>query len=51
LQAGEVLQIACVGEFVEVDDWFAVLRQPVDDEVRADEAGAAGNKNHDALPK
>jgi len=51
VQAGEVLQVAGVGEFVEIEDRLVVLSQPVEDEVRADEAGAAGDENHEIQPK
>ena len=46
LQGGEVLEVAGVGQRVEVDDRFIRLRQPVEDEIAADEAGAAGDENH-----
>ena len=45
LQSGEVLEVAGVGQRIEVDDRFIRLRQPVEDEIAADEAGAAGDKN------
>jgi len=50
LQAGEVFQIACVGEFVEVDHGLVRLCQPVEHEVGANEAGAAGKHNHFEAP-
>ncbi len=37
---GEVLQVARVGQGVEVDDGFIAGGEPVEDEVAADEAGA-----------
>jgi hypothetical protein len=43
VQAGEVLEVAGVGQLVEVDDRLVRLRQPVENKVAADEAGAAGN--------
>ena len=46
VQRCQVLQIAGVGELVEVDDRLVGLRQPVEDEIAADEAGAAGDQNH-----
>ena len=46
IQRGEVLEIARVGKRVEVDDRLVRLRQPVEDEVAADEASTAGDKNH-----
>jgi len=48
LQAVQVVQIARVGELVESDDAFVRLREPVEDEVGADEAGAAGDEDHEA---
>ena len=38
-------EVARVGELVEVDDRLALGRQPVEHEVRADEAGAAGHED------
>ncbi len=46
LQRREVLQIACVGELVEVDEGLIAAGQPVEDEVGADETRAAGDQNH-----
>ena len=45
-QGCEVFEVAGVGERVEVDDGFIGLRQPVEDEVAADEARCASDKNH-----
>jgi hypothetical protein len=45
-QRCEILAIASVGQFVEVEDEFVALRQPVENEVCSDEAGAAGYQNH-----
>ena len=42
LHIGEVVQVACVGEFIEVDDWLVTTRQPVQYEVGTDKTGAAG---------
>ncbi len=44
-QCGEVFEIAGVSQRIEVDDRFIRLRQPVEDKIAADEAGAAGDKN------
>ncbi|MNN40895.1 hypothetical protein D3C81_1549860 [compost metagenome] len=41
LQAAQGLQVACVGEFVEVDHGLVRAGQPVQDEVGADETCAA----------
>jgi hypothetical protein len=43
-QAVEVVQVAGVGERVEIDDGLGPADEPVVDEVAADEAGAAGDK-------
>ena len=40
LQRGDVLEVASVGEYVEVDDSFIGLCQPVEDEFAADKATA-----------
>jgi hypothetical protein len=45
LQAGEVFAVARVGEFVQIDDGFVVPTQPVEHEIAADEAGAAGDED------
>ena len=47
VQAGQVLAVAGVGQGVQVDDGLCAgvgRGQPVEDEVAADEAGAAGDK-------
>ncbi|MOA30968.1 hypothetical protein D3C78_1520960 [compost metagenome] len=41
-QAGEILQVAGVGQLVEADHRFVMAGEPVQHEVGADEAGAAG---------
>ena len=46
LHAGQVVQIACVGEFVEVDHGLVGVGNPVEHEVGANEAGAASYQNH-----
>src|SRR5690606_39088848 len=46
LQAGEALQVAGVAELVEVDDRLVVPRQPVKQEVGADEASTTSEQNH-----
>jgi hypothetical protein len=48
VQAGKGFQVACIGEFVDVDNRLTRLGQPVEYEVAADEAGAACDENHDA---
>jgi hypothetical protein len=49
LQAGQVVQVACVGEFVEIKHRLFAGGKPVKNKVGADEAGAAGDKNHDVV--
>ena len=44
LQAGEILEIAGVGEFVEIDDGLIGLIQPVENEIAADKSGTASNQ-------
>ncbi len=45
LQAGEVLQVAGVSEFVEVDDRFVAGAEPVEHKIAADEAGNQDTHN------
>jgi hypothetical protein len=45
-QAREVGQVAGVGELVEVHDRLVGGGEPVEHEVTADEAGAAGDEDH-----
>lgn len=42
LQADQALQVAGVGQLVQVDDGFAGLAYPIQHEIRANEAGGAG---------
>ncbi len=42
-QAGQVAEIASVGQFVKIDDGLIVERQPVAYKIGTDEAGAASN--------
>ncbi|MCY1446918.1 hypothetical protein D9M71_635140 [compost metagenome] len=44
-QAGEILQVSGIGQLVQADHWFVVDGEPVEYEVRANEAGAAGYEN------
>ena len=46
LQAGQVVQVAGIGELVEVDDALRVAGKPVEYEVGADETGASGDEDH-----
>ena len=43
IERREILQIAGVGQVIEVDDWLVGLGQPVKDEVTADKACCAGD--------
>ncbi|MDF0674978.1 MAG: hypothetical protein P0120_11680 [Nitrospira sp.] len=45
LEAGKIVQIARIGELVEIDQALLVLRQPVKNEVGTDKPGAAGDQN------
>ena len=45
-QRGQVGQVARVGELVEVDDRLIMVGQPVEYEIGANEARAAGDQNH-----
>ena len=45
LDRAQVIQIARVGEFVEIDDVCGFFGDPLQNEVRANEAGAAGYEN------
>ena len=44
-QAGQVPQIPRISELVEVDDWSAFLRPPLQDEVGANESSSAGDQD------
>ena len=46
----QIVEVARVGEHVEVDDRFVAGGEPVKDEIAADEAGAAGNEDHPRGP-
>lgn len=48
-QYGEVFQIACVGQGIEVDHRFVRLGQPIENEVATNEAGTASHKNTNHL--
>jgi hypothetical protein len=45
LQGRQILQIAGVGQGIQVDHRFVGLRKPIQDEVAADEPGAAGDED------
>jgi hypothetical protein len=44
-KGSQVLQVARVGEFVQVDDGLVGLSQPIEHKVAANKAGAAGHQN------
>ncbi len=44
-ERSQIFQVAGVGECVEIDDRLVALREPVEHEVAADEAGAAGHEH------
>ena len=48
LHCGQSFEVAGVGQLVQVEDGLVVLRQPVENEVAADEAGAACDEDHGA---
>ena len=48
--AGQVLEIARIGQGVQIDHRLVAVGQPVQHEIAADESGAAGNQNHFARP-
>ena len=42
----EIAQIAGVSQCVKIDDRLAFLCEPIENEIGADEAGAASDENH-----
>ncbi|MNT92258.1 hypothetical protein D3C71_1645290 [compost metagenome] len=46
LQTMQIVQIACVGQLVEIDHGLLGACQPVQHKIRADKAGASGDENH-----
>ena len=46
-QAVEVVQVARVGQLVEVHDRFALAGKPVEHEIGTNEAGATSDENHE----
>jgi hypothetical protein len=45
LKGGQILEISRVGELVEVDDAIGLARDPIEDEIRTDESGAASDED------
>ncbi len=46
LERRQGLEVAGIGQLVEVDDGLVALREPVENEIGADEAGAPGYQDH-----
>src|SRR5690606_17607866 len=46
LQRAQVLQIAGIGQQIQIEYGLIALGQPVENEIAADEAGTAGDKDH-----
>jgi hypothetical protein len=46
LERREGLEVACVGQLVEIHDRLVAVRDPVEYEIGANEASAAGNQDH-----
>src|SRR5205085_10329314 len=51
LECGQVLQVAGVGQLVQVQHRLTHGGDPVQHEIGADEAGAPGHENQDPLPR
>jgi len=45
-QAGQVVQVAGVGQLIQVEHGLVTAAKPVEYEVGANEAGAAGDQDH-----
>ena len=45
LDGNQVLQVAGIGELVEIDDRSVYEREPVENEIRPNKAGSAGHEN------
>ena len=48
-QASQILQIAGIGQGIEIEHRFIALRQPVENEIAANKTSTAGDKNHDVF--
>ena len=46
LHAVQIVQIACVGELIQIDHGLLGAIEPVQHKIRADKAGASGDENH-----
>ncbi len=44
IETGQILAVARISQLIEADDFFIMACQPVQNEVGANEAGTAGNK-------
>ena len=51
LDRRQVLQVACIRQLVEVDQWRAHQREPIQNEVRSNEPGPAGHENGRQIAK
>jgi hypothetical protein len=45
LNEGEVLEVASVGQLIEIDDGILLERNPIENKVGTDESGTAGDEN------
>ncbi len=50
VKAAQVLEVAGIGQGVQVDHGSAAVGQPIQHEIAANKSGAAGNQNHCASP-
>src|SRR5206468_8220584 len=48
-ERGQAAQVAGVTQLVEIDDRLGVMREPVENEVGADETRATGNEDHERV--
>ncbi|MNQ88724.1 hypothetical protein D3C85_1040040 [compost metagenome] len=44
-QRGQVFDVSCIGQFVQSNHCLITLSQPIQDKIRANEAGATSNNN------
>ena len=44
-QIAEVLEIACISQLVEINDWCGLAREPDPDEIRADKSRTTGDED------
>ncbi len=41
----QIAKVPSVGQLIEINDWTTLRRQPLQNEIGADESGAAGHNN------